>query len=215
MGHGTKTAWQHDPRVLPDGDITVFDNGAEPKIHPYSRGILERLNPTTNTMTLLAQERHSPALSAGTQGNVQTLPNGDALIGWGAEPYVSEYSPSGQLLFAAHMSGADQSYRAFRFAWTAQPSSKPSMTFANERSGGPVAYVSWNGATEVASWRVLSGPTTQQLKPMTTVDRSGFETTIPLTGNGPWFAVQALDRSGTVLGSSVESRVSPSATTRP
>ena len=115
MGPGTTTAWQHDPRTLPDGDITVFDNGAIPKIHPYSRGILERLDPATNTMTLLKQYVHaSPPLSAATQGSVQTLANGNLLIGWGAEPYFSEYSAAGQLLFDAHVAPPAQSYRAFR-----------------------------------------------------------------------------------------------------
>lgn len=209
MGRGTETAWQHDPRALPNGDITVFDNGAEPKIHTYSRGILERLNPTTNTMTLITQDKHSPALSAGTQGNIQTLPNGDALIGWGAEPYVSEYSSNGRLLFAVDMSAADQSYRAFRFPWTALPASKPRVTFTRQISGGSIAYVSWNGATEDASWRVLSGQTAQKLTPMATVARSGFETAITLTHGGPWFEMQALDRSGGVLGSSVKSNISP------
>ncbi|HEY5193177.1 MAG TPA: arylsulfotransferase family protein [Solirubrobacteraceae bacterium] len=207
MAPGTATAWQHDPRALPDGDITAFDNGAKPKIHPYSRGILERLDPTTNMMTLLAQDTHSPALSAGTQGNVQTLPNGDALIGWGAEPYVSEYSPTGRLLFDADMTAADQSYRAFRFPWTGKPSSRPTVTLAAERPGGsPVAYVSWNGATQVASWRLLAGRAEQQLTPVTTVTRSGFETTISLTNPGAWFELQALNRGGTVLGSSVPSQ---------
>jgi hypothetical protein len=128
MGPGTETAWQHDPRTLPNGDITVFDNGSEPKIQPHSRGIVERLDPTTNTMELLAQYSHSPPLSAGTQGNVQTLANGNVMIGWGAEPYLSEYSPTGRLIFAAQLSAAGQSYRVFRFPWIAQPLSRPAVT---------------------------------------------------------------------------------------
>jgi hypothetical protein len=203
MGRGTQTAWQHDPRVLPDGDITVFDNGSTPKIHPHSRGILERLDPRANTMTLLAQDTHSPALSAGTQGNVQTLPNGDALIGWGEEPYVSEYSSSGHLLFDAHTAAADQSYRAFRFPWTGQPRSRPTVTLsAQAADGSQLAYVSWNGATQVARWRVLVGQSAQQLTPVSTIARSGFETKILLARTGPWLQVQALNRSGAILASS-------------
>jgi hypothetical protein len=208
LGPGTTTAWQHDPRTLPDGDITVFDNGATPKIHPYSRGILERLDPATNTMTLLSQYVHaSPALSAATQGNVQTLGNGNVLIGWGAEPYVSEYSSTGRLLFDAHMAPPDQSYRAFRFPWTAQPQSDPALALAGVGlPGSRVAYASWNGATGVASWRVLAGSSSQSLTPVSTVSANGFETAIPLTGPGPWFEVQALDGGGTVLGSSPPSK---------
>ena len=32
MGPGTRFAWQHDARRRPDGTITLFDNGAEPKV---------------------------------------------------------------------------------------------------------------------------------------------------------------------------------------
>ena len=207
MGPGTATAWQHDPRTLPNGDITVFDNGAEPKIHPYSRGLVERLEPSTNTITRLTQYSHSPPLSAGTQGNVQTLPDGNVLLGWGAEPDVSEYSPGGQQIFAVSWAAPDQSYRAFRFPWTAQPASSPTLAVATGKNqAARVAYVSWNGATQVASWRVLAGPTRQQLTPVSTVTRSGFETTIPLTSSGPWFQAQALDSSGAVLGASAPSR---------
>jgi Arylsulfotransferase (ASST) len=207
MGPGTATAWQHDARTLSNGDVTVFDNGAEPKIHPYSRGLVERLDPSTNTMTRLAQYSHSPPLSAGTQGNVQTLSNGDTLIGWGAEPYVSEYSATGQLLFEARLAAGGQSYRAFGFPWTAQPLSSPRITLAPAKApSAGVAYVSWNGATRVASWRVLAGRDGEQLTPLTTVARTGFETTIPLASRGPWFQVQALDSSGRVLGSSAVTR---------
>jgi hypothetical protein len=208
MGPGTTTAWQHDPRTLPDGDITVFDNGAIPKIHPYSRGILERLDPATNTMMLVSQFVHAaPPLSAATQGSVQTLANGNVLIGWGAEPYVSEYSSTGRLLFDAHMAPPDQSYRAFRFPWTAQPESSPALALATGSSpGSRAAYASWNGATQVASWRLLAGSQRQSLTPVGTVSADGFETAIPLTGPGPWFEVQALDSGGTVLGSSPPSK---------
>jgi Arylsulfotransferase (ASST) len=208
MGPGTSTAWQHDGRTLPDGDITVFDNGAIPKIHPYSRGILERLDPATNTMALLRQYVHAfPPLSAATQGNVQTLSNGNVLIGWGAEPYVSEYSPAGRLLFDAHMAPPDQSYRAFRFPWSALPESRPALAITT--AGGPgsaMAYASWNGATQVSSWRLLGGSDAHTLEPQSTVEANGFETAIPVMSPGPWFEVQALNGAGTVIGSSPPSK---------
>jgi hypothetical protein len=67
-------------------------------------------------------------------------------------------------------------------------------------SGGS-AYASWNGATEIASWRVLAGASASALAPMATTAKSGFETTIEASG-GPYFAAQALDASGNVLGTS-------------
>ncbi len=43
MGNGTQFAYQHDARRQPDGTITLFDNGAEPKVHPQSRAIALKL----------------------------------------------------------------------------------------------------------------------------------------------------------------------------
>ncbi len=63
-------------------------------------------------------------------------------------------------------------------------------------------YASWNGATEVASWRVLAGPSPSQLAPVASAAKSGFETTIATPGPEPYVAVQALNSAGAVLGTS-------------
>jgi hypothetical protein len=60
-------------------------------------------------------------------------------------------------------------------------------------------YASWNGATEVASWRVLAGPSPAQLTPVASAAKSGFETTIATPGPQPYLAVQALNGAGAVL----------------
>jgi hypothetical protein len=207
MGPGTRTAWQHDARMLPDGEITVFDNGSEPKVQPQSRGIVERMDPATEKMTLLEQYTHSPAVSAGTQGNMQTLPDGNLMIGWGVEPYIDEYSAAGKLLFGASVAAASQSYRAFRETWNAQPASRPALFVARATSGGSrFAYASWNGATQVARWRVLAGRYRQRLAPVASAARSAFETAIPVPGSQPWLELQALGRGGKVLGSSAAIR---------
>jgi hypothetical protein len=207
MGPGTSTAWQHDARTLPNGEITAFDNGSEPKVQPQSRAIVERLSPATNTIALIHQYTHSPPVSAGTQGNIQTLPNGNVMIGWGVEPFLDEYSAGGQLLFGASVAAPSQSYRAFREAWSAEPASSPALAVEFSGGGGlPVAYASWNGATQVARWRVLAGHTSKQLAPVASAARSGFETAIPLPGSELWLQVQALDASGSVLGSSTPIR---------
>jgi hypothetical protein len=207
LGAGTTTAWQHDARTLPDGDISVFDNGAEPKIHPQSRGLIERLDASTNTVSLRAQYTHSPPISAGTQGNVQTLPGGNVMIGWGADPHVSEYTAAGRLEFDASLSAPVQSYRAFRFTWTARPASRPRLSVVRRAGGKEVAYASWNGAIGVATWRLLAGPTATRVSPAASVPDTGFETTIPVGHRADWLEVQALDDSGAVLGSSAPSRV--------
>ncbi|HZL49309.1 MAG TPA: arylsulfotransferase family protein, partial [Solirubrobacteraceae bacterium] len=197
------TAFQHDATMLENGTISVFDNGGVPKVHPQSRGLLLSVNPQTKTAAVVAQYEHSAALSSGSQGNIQPLPGGDVFVGWGSEPYFSEFSASGQVLLDGHMHGSYQSYRTYRFPWTGTPISTPAIAAAAAHVGGPpTVFASWNGATLVASWRVLAGPSSHQLAPVDTAVRSGFETAIGTPGPEAYVAVQALNAAGAVLGTS-------------
>jgi hypothetical protein len=204
MGAGTGTAWQHDPRELPDGTISMFDNGASPKVHAQSRAVVVSVDPRTRTATLVAKLTHDPPLLSESEGNVQALAGGGWFVGWGQEPFFSEYGPGGELLFDAHLPPFDRSYRDFRFAWSGAPVHPPTFAFQAAPIGAGTVYASWNGATEVASWRVLAGPGATSLQPVAQAARSGFETAvaIPPATHGPYVAVQALDASGNVLGAS-------------
>jgi len=203
-GPGTRTAYQHDPRELPGGLISLFDNGASPAVHPQSRGIVLSLNGQTGTATLVSQFVHTPPLVVDSQGNVQALPNGDWFLGWGQEPDFSEFSPSGALLFDAHFPVHVQSYRSYRFPWTGNPAHPPVFAFVPGAPGVGTVYASWNGATQVSSWKVLAGSAPGALRTVAEAPRSGFETAIHLPAGlrGPVVVVEALDASGRLLGSS-------------
>ena len=202
LASGTHTAFQHDATMLASGQISVFDNGGVPMVHPQSRGLVLSLNPQSDSAGVAAQYEHSPALSSGSQGSIQQLANGDMFVGWGSEPYFSEYSSSGQLLFDAHMHGSYESYRAYRFPWTGAPQDQPALAAKAASAGRVTAYASWNGDTRTASWRLLAGASAQSLAPVATVSRSGFETTLQSPGTATYVAVQALDAAGAVLGTS-------------
>jgi len=201
--NGAATAYQHDATTLSNGTISIFDNGAVPKVHPQSRAIVVSIDPHARTDTLLARYEHARGLSSGSQGNVQMLAVGNLFIGWGSEPYFSEYSSSGQQLYDAHWHGSYESYRAYRFPWTGTPASPPAIAVSGGSRGAPVTvYASWNGATEVASWRVLAGPSSSQLQPVAGAPKNGFETAIATPAPEPYIAVQALNAAGAVLGTS-------------
>jgi hypothetical protein len=202
LGEGTHTAYQHDATTLSNGEISVFDNGSVPKVHPQSRGLVLALNARTDTASVAAQYEHSPALTSDSQGNIQQLENQDMFVGWGSRPYFSEYSASGQLLFDAHWHGSYQSYRGYRFAWTGAPAGAPSVAAAAASGGRVTVYASWNGDTRTASWRVLAGASPQALAPVATAARGGFETAITTPAAAPYVAVQALDAGGAVIGTS-------------
>jgi hypothetical protein len=201
LASGTATAFQHDATMLGNGTISIFDNGGVPKVQPQSLGLVVSVNPASKTDTLVAQFAHPAALSSGSQGDIQQLANGDMFVGWGAEPYFSEFSASGALLLDGHMHGSYESYRTYRFPWVGTPSTAPAIAAVGANAAVTV-YASWNGATQVTSWRVLAGPSPKALIPVATAADAGFETAIVTPARAPYVAVQALEASGAVIGTS-------------
>jgi hypothetical protein len=200
LGRGARFAWQHDANRQADGTITIFDDEAAPRVGHQSRGITLTLDASHHRASLVHSYTHRRLVVAGSQGNMQVLPGGNVLVGWGARPYISEFSPTGSLLYEASLPRQDESYRAYRFAWTGMPVTKPAAAIRSVR-GQPTVYASWNGATQVASWRVLGGGAADALAPLTAaVARAGFETALPVTSPPPFVAVEALDASGRSLG---------------
>jgi len=203
MGPGTATWGQHDAVMGSDGTLTIFDDGAgPPKVHPYSRGIHESLDMSHMTATLLRQYGHSPQISANFEGSVQTLPSGDVMLGWGQQPYFSENNAQGQQIFDAHFTVPTSSYRAYRFPWSGQPLDQPALGLWAGGAGDIHLYASWNGATDVSSWRVLAGPSQSSLLPVGSAARRGFETQITAHDGLAYFAVQALGSQRQVLSTS-------------
>jgi len=142
-------------------------------------------------------------LLSDSQGNAQALGDESMVVGWGAVPSVSEIAKSGALLFDAHLPPGTSSYRAFRFSWSGHPLSPPVASARVLATGDSTAvFASWNGATEVSSWRVLAGPTPSSLTVQARMPDSGFESSITFPTAYSYVAVQALSRSGRLLGTS-------------
>jgi hypothetical protein len=78
-----------------------------------------------------------------------------------------------------------------------------------------IVHASWNGASEVASWRVLAGQDPGSLTARTTIPASGFESSTILPKKYAYATVQALDASGKVLGSSKPTKISAYAAALP
>ena len=198
MSDGAAFAWQHDARRQADGSLTLFDDGADPPVESQSRGLVLTVDEPTMTTSVARQFTHPDHVLTGSQGNLQVLTD-SALVGWGAQPRLTEFSTDGRVLLDATLPDGSSSYRAFRLPWTAKPTDQP--TASVERSSGAiVTHVSWNGATGVQSWRVLAGTAPSALRPVTTRPRTGFETSISLDPIGPQLVIEALDAAGFVLG---------------
>jgi hypothetical protein len=202
MGPGAGFAWQHDARRQADGSITLFDdgsNGSKPPTEAQSRGLVLEVEESTRGANLRKAYSHASPLSAGSQGSMQILPNGNVLVGWGDQPYYTEYTAGGDVVLDARLPDNTFSYRAHRAEWHGRPAEQPAI--ALEAAGGDAmtVYASWNGATEVAVWVVLGGDTTAELAPLGSRPWAGFETAIVVPGRPALLAVRALDGSGAAL----------------
>jgi hypothetical protein len=202
IGSGANFSWQHDAMMQPNGDITLFDNGAGYKrTESQSRGMRIRLNTATRQATLVRQYAHVPPVLSVSEGSVQPLANGNVFVGFGNNPVFAEYTNTGKQFFSGGFRSPVQFHRAFRLAWNGQPTGVP-YAAASPTSSGTVVYASWNGATNIASWRVLAGPSPGALQAVASRGFNGFETGISTSSTQAYFAVRALNSSGRVLGTS-------------
>jgi Arylsulfotransferase (ASST) len=201
MGKDTQFIGQHDIRRAPDGRITVFDNGTPPSPGRPARAIALKVNDGTKSVKLSRSFRRPEKPHSPSQGNMQALPNGNFMVSWGGDqPFFNEYTPSGKVALDGYIDPkTDDTYRVWRFDWHAQPTQPPDVA-AENKSGKTVVYASWNGATEVAQWQVLTGPTSPAAVPGTKAAKKGFETKITLPNVQTNVAVQALDSNGAPLG---------------
>jgi Arylsulfotransferase (ASST) len=207
LGPGVAFYWQHDARFEPGGLISLFDNASNPPKEQQSRGLLLAPDLHRRSVRLVAQfVNPSRTLLASSQGNMLSLPGGNWLVGYGRLPDFTELDASGHVLLDGTLGRNVQSFRVTLSPWSAQAPGAPSIVAAQGAGGGMSVKVSWNGATEVASWRLLAGSSAASLAPVRTVARAGFETAITASTAGPYVAVQALDAAGAVLGVSATAR---------
>jgi hypothetical protein len=203
MGAGTHFYWQHDARMESPTTVSLFDDGSSPPEEQESRGLVLGVDETRRTVTLVHQYAHPARLLAPNQGSMQTLPGGGAFIGWGAEPYFSQFAADGSLLLDGRMPNNVQSYRAYLQQWNGMPTETPAVAVRKSAVIGFTVYASWNGSTRVAQWQVLAGADPASLTTAATSRRSAFETAVAVSATGPYFVAVALDSSGHELSRSL------------
>ncbi len=108
---------QHAVRRLPNGHITLLDNG-NLKNPQFSRAVEYELDEENKTATLVWQFRHNPDIYTNSMGYVQRLENGNTIIGWGENENavaVSEVTPDGEVVYEMSLPEKQYSYRAYKF----------------------------------------------------------------------------------------------------
>jgi EmrB/QacA subfamily drug resistance transporter len=209
FGTGAAFQWQHDVKLAPDSTVTMFDDhccqltggGTSVPASGPSRGLVLKLDASTHTATLAAQYDGDGGFESEYMGDTQPLANGNVFVGWGSEAYFSEFSHSGKLLLQGEFPGPNLSYRATVEPWVGLPLTAPVGAVA-QTGAATTVYASWNGATEVASWRVMAGSSAAKLTAVASAPRSGFETAVAVPGRYASYTVQALDSGGRVISAS-------------
>jgi hypothetical protein len=201
LGANVAFADQHDAEWLAGGQISLFDDEGAPTVKAPSRGEIVKLDSKHKSATLVSQLVRAPGpLITGSQGNVQALAGGGWMVGWGGLPNFTEFNAQGQVIYDAQLPRGEFSYRVYREPWAGQPTTPPAIS-ARRAGGATSVYASWNGATTVASWQLLTGTSAGQLTAVSTTPRTGFETTIPAPTSA-FVQVRALSPSGRVLATS-------------
>lgn len=202
---------QHDARIVSENDtttvISIFDNASNNfnNTADQSSGMVIALDHNNGTATLLSQTFFpGEGILSTSQGNTQLLSNGGVFHGWGNQAFVSEHSPNGTcVLLAQFADGSAMNYRAFSMEWQSTPSfTVPDVyTYALNTSTPTRIYVSWNGATTVATWRFYGGTGIggQPFEVLGTAGHAGFETFYQADAFYPWTMVEAVGPDGTSL----------------
>jgi hypothetical protein len=212
FGENARFSWQHNARYHSSHQISLFDDACcaspDSPAEGQSRGLILKLDFHKKKAKVDRTYYHDPALYVASQGNLQKLSNGNYLIGWGQDPYVSEFAsggntakePSVNFLYDMQFPNQNLSYKN---EWVGLPLYLPSIDVKINK-GQTKVYASWNGSTETVAWQVLAGSKCSKMKIVVkNSPRNGFETKIRVKSLGPYFKINALDSHGKIIGESL------------
>ncbi|KAJ5621032.1 hypothetical protein N7510_005016 [Penicillium lagena] len=228
-GNATNIRFQHHARFQPKYNedskraITLFDNGGAgglSKKRP-SRGLFLDIDEMDMTAMVRHEYWNPIPVSIRSQGSVQVLDNGNVLLGYGYDALWTEFNMDGEVLCDVHFApekgfgrGGVISYRVSKHNWVGLPKTNPDISLSDNEIA-----VSWNGATEVATW-VLEGThkshneresrlsadgkedSNDKFTFISAVPKSGFETIFNIPPGTPHrtLRVVALNSTGYPLG---------------
>lgn len=177
--------------------------------------------PSTSSNATLYRNFSDPhnEIAVYSQGANSFLSNGNSFMGYGARPYMREWSSTGELLWSAQFgfdrpSNTSGSYRAFKADWHATPNATvPALVVQAANITDSLAscagsssmrgYVSWNGATDINAWNVYLGNTTDQMVMQYSVPKKGFETVFAIPTDAKYAQVGAIQNGTEVRRSNV------------
>ncbi|KAI9819814.1 MAG: hypothetical protein M1832_003889 [Thelocarpon impressellum] len=209
---GFSFSFQHDVRFRgQNGDVislSLFDNGADQRTRNTGASSGKIIDVDTRGLTARLVAQFNPP--SGNQvsesgGSVQLVQNGNVVVGWGsASGLITEHTRDGAVVWSASLGDPARSYKAIKFDWSATPRDTPSLYARADSNIAPTTfYMSWNGATRVATYQVYSSDAAGgQFSMAAVVPKTGgsFETTATVPGFVGNAYVTALDAAGNVVG---------------
>lgn len=201
---------QHDARWLSiDGHkerISFLDNSADDRVQTANHSSARVVELDTKAMSVKAVKTITRPDNGLTRmrGNHQTLANGNSFICWSENSYISEHDSDGKIVMEAKFASLRfVTYRAYKFNYTAEsnePIAVKSLAYGPSATFSTTAiYVSWNGATEVGTWRFKNAKDDSVIGEKM---KTGFETTFHGSKFESAIYVEAIARNGSVIGKS-------------
>ncbi|PKY05907.1 arylsulfotransferase [Aspergillus campestris IBT 28561] len=190
--------------------ISLLNNAADElseQEHVSSAMIVE-VDGDTKVAKLLRRYTRPDGHLSKLRGSVQILNNSNVFVGWSDQGYHTEFSTEGTLLMEARFaSDRFVTYRAYKYEFTGRPSAPPDVVAqvhgASSLDLTTTFYVSWNGATDVATWNFYARASESATPVLVgSTNKTDFETMYTAHGFLDWVSVEALDSQGKVLGTS-------------
>jgi outer membrane protein assembly factor BamB len=101
---------QHDARVLPDGTITIHDNGTGLAGHP-PRTVRYAIDEQAHTATLLESVSDPDVPASMCCGSARRSTDGAWTVNWGGNPVMTEFDAAGDRTFRLTITSGGFSYR--------------------------------------------------------------------------------------------------------
>jgi hypothetical protein len=198
--------------------VSIFDNASNGlnKTASQSCGMLISLDHNAGTGSLVSQifAPLNGGILSDSQANSQHMDDDHVFHGWGSIGAISEHaldenSDYQTVLFATFADvtkpGSVMNYRAFSYEWQSTPSNtKPNVySYAQNDTASNTIYVSWNGATTVATWNFYAADAIgEEFVSIGSMDKEGFETMFRADPFHQWVMAEAVGPDGTSLRSS-------------
>lgn len=210
---------QHHVRIQEESGnktvLSIFNNGCKAnRMNSSASGMLVELDEGGMSARLLQAFNPENELEVDSQGSVEMLKSGNALVGWGKASTITEHTADGTIIFNATLGGGvAQTYRAHKADWHGFPTDQPRVfSYSKTLEASTVIYVSWNGATEVVIWRFYGrNAANDSFELLGSTEKDGFETTFVTTCSYRFVIAEAVSKEGESLrNSSIEQTFIPS-----